>query len=248
MQYAKTIPAALCLLLVATVATTAKEVKEEGTSYLGAAVVDVSRIVPPPPEPGSAQAFAEIAELKQIVAARTPPNSKRRCMTTRTNPETRSRPPSVRHSIWRNCRQRRRCCRTLQPPKHGLQRRQEILPPAAPLDRHPGLENLFAAQGRPGPRTLSQRPCHADLCNGRGSVFADAGQKPVNPCQLGTLCGEQDDLWRPLPKRSRGGSGTWHCPRSGPPEQPGFPGGLRGGGGRARQSWSPAGQVELSHY
>ncbi len=71
MQYAKTIPAALCLLLVATVATTAKEVKEEGTSYLGAAVVDVSRIVPPPPEAGSAQALAEIAELKQIVAART---------------------------------------------------------------------------------------------------------------------------------------------------------------------------------
>ena len=67
-----TIPATLCLLLLATAAGSAKEAKEEGESYLGTTVVDVSHVIPPPPDGGSAQALAEIAELRQIVAARTP--------------------------------------------------------------------------------------------------------------------------------------------------------------------------------
>lgn len=71
MKSVQTITVALCLLLAATVASTAKEAKDDGTSYLGTTVVDVSRIIPPPPAAGSAQALAEIAELKQIVAART---------------------------------------------------------------------------------------------------------------------------------------------------------------------------------
>jgi acid phosphatase (class A) len=43
-----------------------------GTPLLSEDAIDASRLLPPPPAPGSPEALAEIAELKAIAASRTP--------------------------------------------------------------------------------------------------------------------------------------------------------------------------------
>ena len=60
------------IVLAAAIALTFGPAQAEETSFLTPEQIDATHLLPPPPAPGSAQALAEIAELKSIAAARTP--------------------------------------------------------------------------------------------------------------------------------------------------------------------------------